>query len=120
MLLHSLTEVGPTKPVGYLPLDTIRNFVQQSPEAVAASANARGLMAVQFGPDTCCIKSGALYVYDRESLARLLQVQAREVLIAGLPDDPDRFVARIAAVWYAEGHPACQIIASAFGEPVGA
>jgi len=52
MLLHSLTEVGPTKPVGYLPLDTIRNFVRQSPEAVAASANARGLMAVKFGPDT--------------------------------------------------------------------
>jgi len=116
MLLRSLTEVGPTKPVGYLPLDTIRNVVRQSPEAVAASANVRGLMAVQFGPDICCIKSGALYVYDRESLARLLRAEADAVAHAGLPSDPDRFVAHIAAVWYAEDHPACQIIASAFGE----
>jgi hypothetical protein len=59
-LLLSLTEVRPSKPVGYLPLHTIRDFVQLSLEAVAAAATARGLATAQFGPDTCCIKSGAL------------------------------------------------------------
>jgi hypothetical protein len=42
-LLRSLTEVGPSKPVGYLPLYTINDFVQLTPEAVAAAATARGL-----------------------------------------------------------------------------
>jgi hypothetical protein len=115
-LLSNLTGVGSTKPVGYLPLHTIKNFVKLSPETIAADATARGLMAAPFGPDTCCIKSGALYVYDREALARLLQLQADAVSVAGLPHDPDRFVAHIAAVWYAEDHPAYRIIAKAFGE----
>jgi hypothetical protein len=115
-LLGSLTGVGSTKPVAYLPLYTIKDFVQLSPDVVAADAKARGLAAVQFGPDTCCIKSGALYVYDREALARLLQVQADAVAHAGLPHDPDRFVRHIAAVWYPKDHPAHPIIAKAFGE----
>lgn len=72
-LLRDLTEVGPTKPVGYLPLYTIREFVQLTPEAVAATATAHGLATAQFGPAACCIKSGALYFYDREALADLLQ-----------------------------------------------
>jgi hypothetical protein len=75
-LLRCLAEVGPSKPVGYLPLRTIKDFVQLSPKAVAAAATARGLATAQFGPNTCCIKSGALYVYDREALAKLLQARA--------------------------------------------
>lgn len=117
-LLRSLTEVGPAKPIGYLPLDTIRNFVKLSPDAIANEARTRGLVTVQFGPDACCIKSGAFYVYDREALGRLLQAQAGLVAVAGLPREPDRFVAHIAAVWYAEDNPACRIIGAAFGEEV--
>jgi hypothetical protein len=113
-LLRSLTEVGPSKPVGYLPLHTIREFVQLSPEAVAAAATARGLSAAQFGPDTCCIKSGALYVYDRDALTKLLLARADAITAAGLPLDPDRFVAHVASVWFAADHPARPIIASAF------
>jgi hypothetical protein len=115
-LLRSLIDVGPSKPVGYLPFYAIKDFVQLSPETIAANAATRGLAVAEFGPDACCIKSGALFVYDWEALACLLQSQADAVSQAGLPDDPDRFVAHIAAVWYAEDHPARQIIASAFGE----
>jgi hypothetical protein len=115
-LLRGLTEIGPSKPVGYLPLHTINNFVQLSPEAVAAAATARGLATAQFGPDTCCIKSGALYVYDREALANLLQARADLISAAGLPLDPDLFVTRIATVWFAADHPVRPIMASAFGD----
>ncbi len=118
MLMRSLTEVGPAKPVGYLPLRTIKDFVKLSPDTIAADAAKHGLAMAQFDPKTCCIKSGALYVYDRESLAKLLQAQADAVSVAGVPHDPDRFVAHIAAVWYAEDHPAYPIIAKAFGEGV--
>jgi hypothetical protein len=114
-LLRSLTEVGPSKPVGYLPLHAIRDFVRMPPNTVAAAATARGFATAQFGPDSCCIKSGALYVYDREPLANLLQAGADVLLAAGLPLDPDRFVAHIATVWFESDHPAHPIIASAFG-----
>ena len=115
-LLRSLTKVGPTKPVGYLPLYTIEEFVQLTPEAVAAAATARGLATAQFGPAACCIKSGALYVYDREALADLLQESADAIAAAGLPSDPDRFVAHIATVWFDMAHPAYPLIARVFGE----
>ena len=115
-LLRSRTEVGPTKPVGYLPLYTIEEFVQLTPEAVAAAATARDLATAQFGPAACCIKSGALYVYDRKALASLLEESADAIIAAGVPSDPDHFVAHIATVWFDKDHPAHPIIARAFGE----
>jgi len=115
-LLRSLTEVGPSKPVGYLPLHTIEEFVQMAPEAVAATAASRGLATAQFGPAACCIKSGALYVYDREALASLLQENVAAIAAACLPQDADRFVAHIVTNWFDEDHPAYPIIARAFGE----
>jgi hypothetical protein len=115
-LLRSLTEVGPSKPVGYLPLNTIKDFVQLTPEDVAAAATARGLATAQFGPKVCCIKSGALYVYHREALSDLLQARADTISAAGLPLDPDSFVAHIATIWFGEDHPAHAIIATAFGD----
>src|SRR5215475_4346924 len=115
-LLQSLMEVGPAKPVGYLPLYTIKDLVRQTPEAVAAAATARGLVTAQFGAAACCIKSGALYVYDREALASLLRKRADALLASGLPLDPDRFIAHIATVWFEKDHPAYSIIARAFGD----
>ncbi len=49
-LLYSLTAVGPSKPVGYLPLYAIEEFVPRTPETVAAAAAARGLATRLFGP----------------------------------------------------------------------
>ncbi len=115
-LLLSLSQVGPNKTIGYLPLYTIRDFVQLSPETIAADAAARGLASEQFGPEKCCIKSGALYVYDREGLTQLLATYAGTLEADNLPLDPDRFVAHIAAVWFQPNHPAYAVIAAAFGE----
>lgn len=115
-LLRSLTEVGPSKPIGYLPLYTIKDFVQLSPQTIAAAATARGLTTAQFSPKECCIKSGALYVYHREALASLLQARAEVITAGGLPLDPDRFVAHIAAVWFKADHPASAVIRTAFAD----
>ena len=70
-LLRSLSKVGPNKPVGYLPLYTLTDVAQLAPESIAADAIARGLAAVRFGPEECCIQSGALYIYDRVALSTL-------------------------------------------------
>ncbi|MBY5523413.1 hypothetical protein [Rhizobium leguminosarum] len=116
-ILHSLTAVGRSKPVGYLPIYTIKRFLKTTPKALAASAARRGLATAQFTTRSCRIKSGAFYVYDRVALESLLKEQAEAVQAAGLPSNAGTFVAHIAAVWYDTGHPAHGIIATTFGEP---
>lgn len=112
---RSLTDVGPLKPVGYLPIYTIRRFLKTTPKVLAASAARRGLRSAKFTTKTSRIRSGALYVYDRKALEGLLSERAEAVQTAGLPLNADAFVAHIAAVWYDMDHPAHGIIAIAFG-----
>lgn len=104
-LLSSLTQVRPKKPVGYLPLYTLRDIAKADPGRIAVDARARGLAAAQFGPAECCIKSGALYMGSVGTLTA-----------AGTPTNPDMFVAYIAAVWIEPDHPAYPLVAKAFGE----
>lgn len=115
-LLRSLADVGPLKPVGYLPRSTIRRFLRTTPKALAASAVKRGLATAEFTTRNSAIHSGALYVYDRNALNSLVREQAEAVQAAGLPLDADAFVAHIAAVFYDSDHPAHGIVAAAFGE----
>jgi hypothetical protein len=60
---------------------------------------------------TCCIKSGALYIYHRKALERQLNATAGTLTAAGMPIDPDMFVVRIAAIWIQPDHPAYSIVA---------
>jgi hypothetical protein len=60
-MLRSLLEVGPSKPIGYLPLSAIR-AAKSAPEIIAMSALADGLAAVEFPPGACCSESGALWL----------------------------------------------------------
>lgn len=115
-LLQSLTAVGVSKPIGYLPLYTIEKLLRLTPEALADAAAKRGLATVQLDAAACCIKSGALYAYDRQALTRLLQVNAYAVHAAGLPLDPDEFVVHVASIWFEEQHPAYRVITAAFGD----
>lgn len=114
-MLRDLNGVGPSKAVGYLPLRTLEKLLLLCPEAVAAGFTARGLATARFAPEESCIGSGALHVFHRTALHALLAKQAEAVRSAGLPLDPDRFVARIATTWFDENHPAIPIIAAAFG-----
>jgi hypothetical protein len=112
---RSLTDVGPDKPVGYLPLYTFK-AMGETGKRLREDAASRGLAVASFGPDECCVKSGAIYVYDREALSRELNRHTEALSAAGMPSDPDRFIAEIAAHWLDEAHPLMPLIASAFGE----
>jgi hypothetical protein len=115
-ILRGVAQIGPAKPVGYLPLHTIRDILRIEPRVLAQDGAAKGLSAVLFGPTQCCIKSGALYLFDRQSLELLLQ-SSRPILSASRwPLDPDQFVRRIAREWIEPGHPVVPVIRRAFGE----
>jgi hypothetical protein len=117
-ILASLAEVGPAKPIGYLPLYAIRDVLRMEPLALAREGEAKGLSAALFGPDQCCIKSGALYLFDRQSLEHLIQ-SSRPILSASRwPLDPDQFVARVAREWIEPAHPVTPVIRRAFGEKI--
>ncbi|MBB3974105.1 hypothetical protein [Hansschlegelia beijingensis] len=112
---RSLSEVGVDKPIGYLPLYTLEAMGEHG-KLLGEDAMRQGLVAVSFGPDECCIKSGAFYVYDREALAKLLEQHAEALSAAHMTADPDKFIAEIAAHWLDVTHPLTPLIAAAFGE----
>lgn len=113
---RSLESVGPAKPVGYLPFDTIRWLYQTEPEVLSEFHIQRGLAALVLDEDDCCIGSGALYVYDTTALDRVLARNSR--LLAGLklPTLPEPFVRYIAMNWLDESHLAMPVIREAFGD----
>jgi hypothetical protein len=115
-ILDSLARVGPTKALGYLPLYTVINILQITPETLIVEAKDKGLSAMQLGPESCCIKSGALYVYDHDLLASILRAAADTLVTNKVPNDPDTFVRYIAANWFERDHPVCKVIAIAFAD----
>jgi hypothetical protein len=94
---RSLTVVGPNKAFGYLPLYTIIDILGVDPEDLIAEAHMQGLSTIVLGPEQCCIKSGALYVYDSATLEQLLQMSADLMRTNVLSIEPELFVKQIAA-----------------------
>ncbi len=91
-MLDNLYDVGVTKAVGYLPINTILNYTDETPAKLIAWANSEGLNWQRFSPSQCSIASGALFVYDSAWLARILDHYS----ISILPNQPYKFISRIA------------------------
>lgn len=117
-ILGSVQRVGRDKAIGYLPLYTIRDIMGLDVEDLVVEAKSRALSALVFGPAECCIKSGALYVFDQQSLAALLTASIGALISGGWPTEPDGFVRAVAADWVEPEHPVMPVIRKAFGEPI--
>lgn len=115
-VIESLTLVGPAKAVGYLPLRTVTQVLGLNVGDVIAQALARGLGAISIGPHHCCIKSGALYVFDSVALEAVLRVGAATLEQVNAPTDPEMFVRFIARDWFVPDHPIMPIIRAAFAD----
>jgi len=115
-ILQSLTRVGDSKAIGYLPLYTIRDFLEMTAQELSEQARHRGLDALCFEEDRCLIKSGALYLYDRDRLNKILAASTHILKLHQWPTDPDLFVGAIAQEWLQPGNPILPIVKQAFGE----
>jgi len=115
-ILSSLDRVGHGKVVGYLPLRTITKVLGLSVKDLLSDAAARVLSAAKFCPRQCCIKSGALYVYDKPRLDRLLEANRSIISACDWPQDADAFVREIARNWLDAGHPLLPIVREAFAD----
>ncbi len=116
-VLESLTRVGPEKAVGYLPLSTVQNLLELDVDDVIAGAIARGLKALRLEEGDCCVRSGALYLYDPAALERVLGLAETTLMELGFPIDAEGFVRAIARDWLPYDHPAVPIIRAAFADP---
>ncbi|WP_147283772.1 hypothetical protein [Bosea caraganae] len=115
-ILESLMGVGPSKPIGYLPLCTIQDVLGVPVAVLLKQMMPRGILALKLNSKECCIKSGALYFYDPVALENLLRVASDDLKQCGWPRTPAEFVKHIAANWYESDHPLIGLIRMAFGE----
>lgn len=94
--IQDLLRVGPNKPLGYLPLDTIITICGLSPYAIKQDMEARGLKTKFFTKTMCSISSGALFVWDEDALRKILETHSGVLNHCGWPSEPEEFVTKVA------------------------
>jgi hypothetical protein len=115
LILSSLNNVGPSKSLGYLPLQTVHKQLSMKADDLARLIREKGLQAKIFSVEECCINSGAIYVYDLGALQNILD-KDRAILEANTwPSDADQFVRHVAKFWLELNHPVYPVIQRAFG-----
>ncbi|HZT18880.1 MAG TPA: hypothetical protein VFA23_05710 [Dongiaceae bacterium] len=114
-LLDTHIHVGPEKAVSYLPLRTVEHVIGITIQVYRSLAKGAGNHSMVFSASDCCIKSGAVYVYDLTSLRKVLRKNRVVLQAHGWPTGPVGFLKRIAREWLDERHPVMPVIREAFG-----
>lgn len=98
-VMNDLYDVGPTKPLGYLPILTLARLGEH-PDAVTKFSRERGLSTFYLeppdDPNKLTQDLGELYVYDEAALQHLLQQNTQLLEKHGWPVLPGDFVTRVA------------------------
>lgn len=115
-LLNDLHQVGPAKPVGYLPLDTIENDCGANVAELQQLCEIKGLKTAIFSHKECETYSGALFVWHEAALQAMLEPQKLMLAAAGIKADCEDYIRKIAAKTYTSD-PLYGFIAETFGQP---
>jgi len=81
-----LTRVGPDKPLGYLPLDTL-----DDPDGLKCMLESRGLEVLVLDEAASHVRSGAMVAYDHRALGELLRAGSCVLENSGWPVDARAF-----------------------------
>jgi hypothetical protein len=93
--LSDIRSVGPGKPVGYLPLSTIKTY-RGDIKLLTKEAKQGGLMVRVFNENETNIGSGALYVAHKKTLMRLLEQNKNILKHFGWSSNPAKFIEDLA------------------------
>nr|WP_294547368.1 hypothetical protein [uncultured Rhodopila sp.] len=115
-ILENHLRVGPEKPVSYLPINTINRVIGIEVTKYESLISKSGSKSLVFGPEVCCIKSGAVYAYHESSLRNILESNKHILLDNDWPSDPVGFITRMADEWLENESPIMPVIKSAFGD----
>jgi len=89
--LNDLLDVGQTKLIGYLPIETIKKHGSSYLD-VMIELEKRGIETKYFNEEKCNIRSGALFAFDRIALSKILLENKEIVLRASWPFEVDEFI----------------------------
>ena len=113
-LLNDLRLVGEEKPLGYLPILTLRKICID-PQKMREELESKGIVVVEFKDEECRVPGGALYAYDRNALGRLLESGKTILEKNGWPTEPDGFVRNLKV--FGEDPDLYRLIMHAFADP---
>lgn len=113
--LDDLYLVGPHKPLGYLPLDTLEQICGVGREVMQQQLEERGLRVLIFSLAESNVWSGALYAYDERALADVLSEGESILRRTGWPLEPELFVRNLNIL--AEDEELYRLIMVAFSDP---
>ncbi len=114
-LLSEHANVGPSKPMSYLPISTIERLLGMTIADYARLIEQRGSSCVVFAETETCIKSGAVYAYSKIDLARVLVRHSFLLAEHSWPEAPAEFVRKVAQEWLDEDNPLKRVIGAATG-----
>jgi hypothetical protein len=115
LILGHLKDMGTSKSLGYLPLQTVQKHLSMNVDDFLQSMQEKGLQTKIISAEECCINSGAIYIYDLAALQRILD-EERAILEANAwPSSAGQFVEHAAKDWLADSHPVFAVIQRAFG-----
>lgn len=115
-VLDDLYNVGPTKPIGYLPVKTIE-IAGETVESVVEKITQKGLRHKLVKKHWHHSKGGALYVFDEKALQELLFEHADVLEKTKWPAAADEFVEKVATKNVRRGTELYNLIALAFDSP---
>lgn len=93
-IMDDLRQVGPQKPLGYLPINTLIKICQISPESVEKELHKKGLKTLRLEEEEeeTNVVGGALYAYDENSLQELLTNHQELLTKEGWPVESESFI----------------------------
>jgi len=118
--MRDLFDIGPQKPMGYLPILTIEECGHDPNLVCINLVKERKLYAKFFTQEECGVWTGALYAADITALEKLLQKNVSILERTGWPTKGEDFVANVARVSVSDDHETGDLyglIGRAFGDP---
>jgi len=116
LILKDHLKIGREKPISYLPLATVEHVIGIQISEYTAMLEGLGNEFFVFGPEECCIKSGAVFAYSYKDLQNVLNDHHDVLLHNGWPCKPKDFVKRLASEWLGSDSPILPVVKRAFGE----
>ena len=116
--LDDLLEVGPEKPLGYLPFHTISALCKVDYRELEKYLRERGIEVMKFSRFFCKVSSGAFYAYDREALQKLLDKNQGTLKDFRWPTQADQFVKKVAKKYAPGRTPLYRLVAETFADRI--
>jgi hypothetical protein len=114
--LNDHLSLGPDRCVSYLPIQAISAILNMTAEEYMEMASDLGLNTFLADEGDSCIKSGAVFIYSKDDLSKLIKRYNKVLLKSLWPIEAAPFVQKMSREWLADSHPVKVIIRRAFGE----